>query len=113
MPLLAVLSGEALQERREETASSDPNRAASIIGVPPFSVSGCKETLECIAADDDDDDLLFYIVKMLTMVTHFMIDGDNHVSPGLDCTRLAQLGPSPPHTDCAGQPLLLEEHHVS
>ena len=40
-----VLSGEAPQERREETVSSDAERAASISGVLPFLVFPCKETV--------------------------------------------------------------------
>ena len=43
-PLMAVLSGEAPQERREETVSSAADRAAYISGVIPFLVSSCRKT---------------------------------------------------------------------
>ena len=42
-PLASVISGEAPQERREETVSSDASRAASISGVIPFLVCGYKK----------------------------------------------------------------------
>ena len=57
----SVLSGSAPQERREETVSSDADRAASISGVLPFFVFGCKETL-----------------MMMMMMTIIMIDIDNN-----------------------------------
>ena len=44
-PLWAVFSGDAPQERREETVSSCALRAAYISGVIPFLVFGCKNTL--------------------------------------------------------------------
>jgi hypothetical protein len=44
-PLASVLSVEAPQERREEAVSSDACKAASISGVFPFFVFGCKETV--------------------------------------------------------------------
>ena len=42
LPLLEVLSGEAPMERRRVIVSSCARRAASISGVLPFFVSGCK-----------------------------------------------------------------------
>ena len=48
LPLSLVLSGELPQERREETVSSDANRAADISGVLPSLVSGCNETVMMI-----------------------------------------------------------------
>ena len=54
-PVLAVLSGLAPQERREETVSSDADRAADISGVCPFLVFSCKETVMICMNDDDDD----------------------------------------------------------
>ena len=60
LPLLAVFSGEAPQERREETVSSDADRAASISGVPPFLVFGCK--------DDDYDHYRHYFICFLTFL---------------------------------------------
>ena len=56
LPPESVLSGEAPQERREETVSSDANRAASISGVLPFLVFGCKETVIIVMLDDYDED---------------------------------------------------------
>ena len=53
-----VLSGEAPQERRKETVSSDADRAASISGVVPFLVSGCKETMVIMMIDDYDNDVV-------------------------------------------------------
>ena len=43
--MVLVLSGLAPQERREETVSSDADRAADIRGVVPSLVSGCKEAI--------------------------------------------------------------------
>ena len=45
LPWTSVLSGEAPQERRDETVSSDAVRAASANGVFPFLVFGYKETV--------------------------------------------------------------------
>ena len=45
LPLALILFGEAPQERREETVSSDANRAADVSGVVPFLTDGCKETV--------------------------------------------------------------------
>ena len=45
LPLAVVLSGEAPQERREETVSSDADTAADISGDVPFLVFGCKKTV--------------------------------------------------------------------
>ena len=56
--ILAVLSGEAPQERREETVLSDASRAANISGVIPFLVFGCKETV---------------MMMMMMMMIHTMI----------------------------------------
>ena len=55
-PPVIVLSGEAPQERREETVSSDADRAASISGVLPSSVFGCKEAVIIMMIDDYDND---------------------------------------------------------
>ena len=41
----SVLSGEAPQERREDTVSSEADLADTISGVFPFLVFGCKETM--------------------------------------------------------------------
>ena len=43
--LVSVSSGEAPQERREETVSSDALMAAHISGVVPFLVFGCKDIM--------------------------------------------------------------------
>ena len=56
LPPESVLSGEAPQERREETVSSDADRAASISGVFPFSVFGCKETVIIMMVHDYEYD---------------------------------------------------------
>ena len=45
LPSALVLSGEAPQERMEETVLSDAARAAYISGVVPFLVFDCEETL--------------------------------------------------------------------
>ena len=54
--MLAVLSGEAPQERREEAVSSDADRAADISGVLPSLVFGCKETMVIMMIRDYDED---------------------------------------------------------
>ena len=54
-----------MQERREVTVSSDADRAASISGVLPSLVFGCKETVMMIEYDsycDDDRGLIKSIV---------------------------------------------------
>ena len=45
LPSASVLSGEAPQERREETVSSDALMAAHISGVIPSLVFGCKDIM--------------------------------------------------------------------
>ena len=57
-PWTSDLSGDAPQDRREETVSSDAVRAAAISGVIPFFVSGCKETVIIMVIDDYDNDFV-------------------------------------------------------
>ena len=59
-PSASVFSGEAPQERREETVSSDADRVASMRGVLPSLVSGCK--------DDDYDHYRHYFICFLTFL---------------------------------------------
>ena len=59
-PSALVFSGEAPQERREETVSSCAFRAADISGVFPFLVFGCK--------DDDYDHYRHYFICFLTFL---------------------------------------------
>ena len=52
-PLASVSSGLAPQESREETVSSDAEKAADISGVLLSSVFGCKERVMMIYMDND------------------------------------------------------------
>ena len=48
LPFELVLSGEAPQERREETVSLDACTAANISGVTTFLMSGCRKIVMMI-----------------------------------------------------------------
>ena len=61
-PSAPVLSGEAPQERREETVFSDADSAAYISGVLPFLVSGCNDD---DGDNDNSDDDVFDLHKTL------------------------------------------------
>ena len=56
LPPVIVLSGEAPQERREETVSSDADWAADISGVLPSLVFSCKETVIIVMIGDYHED---------------------------------------------------------